>query len=302
MTMKAVSPLRYPGGKFCLLEATARILQHNDLDRAHYAEPFAGGGGLALALLYRGHVAHIHLNDIDPAIHAFWKCVLEHNGEFIDLIRHAPLTVDEWRRQREIFREGDAADTLGLGFATFYLNRTNHSGVIKDAGVLGGLQQTGKNLIDCRFNKDDLADRLRRIARYRSQITLTGEDAIDFLARCNSLPTRSLVYADPPYYKKGPGLYMSFYRHDDHLRLATAIQRLKRPWMVTYDDVAAIREAYCRRKIYLFDVKYTLNDKRKGTEIMVLSDRLKAPDVIDTKRVSWRGAIPSVASEVVECQ
>lgn len=297
MRLTAASPLRYPGGKTCLLPVAVEILRTNDLDRAHYAEPFAGGCGLALALLYGGHVAHIHLNDIDPAVYAFWISVLDHNSDLIQMVKHAILTVDEWQRQREIVRSASHGNLLELGFAAFYLNRTNHSGVIKDAGVMGGIGQTGSNLIDCRFNKDDLVRRIERIARYRSQIQMTRLDAIDFLAECENLPKRSLIYADPPYYKKGPGLYTSHYRHDDHVKLASRIQRLKRPWMVTYDDVEPIRALYRDRQAFSFDIRYTLREKRRGSEIMVLGDVLQAPRVMDTKRVWWTSPPEAVTCE-----
>lgn len=291
MSIRAASPLRYPGGKASLYAAAVEILRGNGLERGHYAEAFAGGSGLALSLLYGGHVARIHINDLDPAIHSFWTAVLDHGGDLIARIREADVTVDEWRRQREIVRECDASDPIKLGFATFYLNRTNHSGVIKGGGVLGGYDQTGTNLIDCRFNKEDLICRIQRIARYRAQIELTGLDALDFLDRCADLPRRSLVYADPPYYKKGPGLYTSYYRAADHAELATAIQRLSRPWLVTYDDVPQVRALYSARKTFSFDVRYSLKEKRKGGELMVLSDDLIAPRIFDTRRIWWNGAV-----------
>lgn len=296
MSMNAASPLRYPGGKASLYSATVEILRGNGLDRGHYAEAFAGGCGLALSLLYGGHVARIHINDLDPAIHAFWTAVLDHNGDLAVRIRDAVLTVDEWRRQRQIVRDSDASDPLTLGFATFYLNRTNHSGVIKGGGVLGGYDQTGANLIDCRFNKEDLIRRVERIARYRGQIELTGLDALDFLEKCAALPKRSLVYADPPYYKKGPGLYTSYYRADDHAELASAIQRLERPWMVTYDDVQQVRALYAARKTFSFDVRYSLKEKRKGGELMMLSDDLIAPRIFDTRRIWWNGAVQGAST------
>ena len=73
---RGASPLRYPGGKTSMLSLAATILRDNGLERGHYAEPYAGGCGLALSLLYGGHVADIHINDIDPAVWAFWHSVL----------------------------------------------------------------------------------------------------------------------------------------------------------------------------------------------------------------------------------
>ena len=176
----AASPLRYPGGKSCLYGLMASILHLNNMNRRDYAEPYAGGCGLALALLYGGHVADIHINDIDPSIWAFWHCVLERSDDLVAKIIGTPVTVDEWLKQREIHRKQDITDNLELGFSTFFLNRTNRSGIIKGAGVIGGLNQSGNYKIDCRYNVDELIRRIRRIKKYKDRIHLTNLDALFF--------------------------------------------------------------------------------------------------------------------------
>ena len=173
-----VSPLRYPGGKTCLYPLVSRILRDNRLERRHYAEPFAGGCGLALSLLYEGHVSDIHINDVDASIWAFWHAVLEHTDEFAYHIRKTPITIDEWRAQRETHEQMDEDDPVALGFAAFFLNRTNRSGIIKAAGVIGGLDQSGPYKLDCRFNRVRLERCVRRVAKYRNRIHLTRRDAL----------------------------------------------------------------------------------------------------------------------------
>ncbi len=160
----AASPLRYPGGKACMLELVASILRLNKLQHGHYAEPYAGGCGLALELLYGGHVSDIHINDIDSSIWAFWHCVLDRTDELVDLVQKTPVTVKEWLKQRDVHRIQDTKSMLELGFSAFFLNRTNRSGIISGAGVIGGLDQKGLYKIDCRYNADDLTRRIRRIA------------------------------------------------------------------------------------------------------------------------------------------
>ena len=53
----ADSPLRYPGGKSSLNELMKDVLRHNSLRLCTYAEPFAGGCGLALRLMFEGMVS-----------------------------------------------------------------------------------------------------------------------------------------------------------------------------------------------------------------------------------------------------
>ncbi len=272
------SPLRYPGGKSCLLPLTAELLKLNDLECGHYIEPYAGGCGLALSLLYNGHVAEIHINDIDPAIWAFWKSVLEDTEKMVDLIQTTPITVDEWRRQLEINQNPKKSTTIQLGFSTFFLNRTNRSGVIKGAGVIGGLDQTGPYKIDCRFNRDDLARRVTRIGRYRERIHLSRLDALAFLKREDKrLPASSFMFIDPPYFNKGAELYTSFYNAGDHATVAAQVCSLKRHWVVTYDNTPEIKSLYKDRRQYSFDISYSLSEKRKGAELLIASKGLKVP-------------------------
>lgn len=281
------SPFRYPGGKSCMLSLTASILRANQLERGHYLEPYAGGCGLALELLYGGYVADIHINDIDPAIWAFWHCVLNDTDALVERVLNTPVTIEEWLKQREFMRSGKTDDVLALGFCAFFLNRTNRSGIIKGGGVIGGLDQTGNYKIDCRYNATGLAQRIKRIKKYEDRIHLTNLDAIDFLNRCErDIPQESLLFVDPPYFNKGSSLYMSFYRPRDHGELAERIIGLDRPWIVTYDDTPEIRALYKERRQYCFDINYSLQEKRVGTELLIASKGLTMPDAVKARQVN----------------
>jgi len=285
--VKSCSPLRYPGGKSCLFELLSGIIRSNKLQRGHYAEPFAGGCGLALALLYSGHVSDIHINDVDPAIWAFWHSVLNDTDKLVYKIAKTPITVDEWHHQKEIFNTGDVDDPLKLGFAAFFLNRTNRSGIIKDAGMIGGYQQNGNYKIDCRFNREALIGRVQRIAKYRGRIHLYRRDALDFIEQVkDTLPEQTFLCVDPPYFKKGSSLYTSFYNPQDHAVLADAIIALDRPWIVTYDNAPEITQLYRARRQFEFDINYSVQTKRKGTEVLIASKGLKIPAEIRDRQVN----------------
>lgn len=279
------SPLRYPGGKSQLAPYVIELLRANDLFGGIYAEPFAGGAGIAWRLLFDGYASEVWINDIDPSIHAFWNSVLNHTDDLCELILRTPVTVEEWRKQKEL-QVSAAAETLELGFSTLFLNRTNRSGILK-AGVIGGLTQAGEWKIDCRFNRDDLIEKIRRIAIYREQVTLTRIDALSYLKnQCKKLPKTSLLNIDPPYYKKGPGLYCSFYKHADHVALSQAIRGLKRPWMLTYDDATEIQQLYAGLPMTKQFLTYYAQIKRTGVELMVTTPTLKVPAVSDEIRAA----------------
>ncbi len=283
----ATSPLRYPGGKTSLFPLLSTVLKANRLEHWPYAEPYAGGCGLALSLLYQGHVSDIHINDVDPSIWAFWHSVLNETDELAYMIAKTPITVDEWQRQREIQLAQDVDATLALGFSTFFLNRTNRSGIIKTAGVIGGLKQNGRYKIDCRFNRDDLVRRIRRIAKYRSRIHLYHRDALAFIKDiCNRLPEMTFFCIDPPYLNKGSRLYASFYDPTDHAILASSMLDIKNPWIITYDNDPAIKMLYRDRRQFEFDLNYSVETKRLGTELLIASKGLRLPSSLRDRQVN----------------
>lgn len=272
------SPLRYPGGKTQLTPFVIDLLRSNDLLNGIYVEPFAGGAGIAWKLLLDNFVSSIWINDIDPAIYSFWASVIRHTDELCELIESTPVTIDEWHKQREV-QKCKTSKIVELGFSTFFLNRTNRSGILK-AGVIGGLEQNGNYLLDCRFNKKELLKKIQRIALYKERIKLTKIDAEKFIkVEIKKLPERSLINIDPPYYKQGPGLYCSFYKHEDHENLASAIKQIAQPWMLTYDDVPEIRSLYSDMPSISKSLNYSAQVKRIGVEYMVFSNKVKIPDL-----------------------
>lgn len=266
------SPLRYPGGKSKLTPYIIETLKLNDLEGGTYVEPFAGGCAIAWHLLINGYVNKVWINDLDPAIHAFWYSVLYRTDELCEMIEKTDVTIEEWHNQKRIY--DIESNVLKLGFATFFLNRTNRSGIIK-AGVIGGLSQKGNYLLDCRYNKSVLIDKIKSIANRASDISLTNLDATHFIDEyLKSIDGKCLVNIDPPYYVKGKGLYQNFFEHDDHYRLYESVRRIKHPWIVTYDDTPEISGIYAEFEPQSFGLTYTAQTKRKGSELMIHSPNL----------------------------
>ena len=284
------SPLRYPGGKQILARVLGHLIRLNGREGGIYAEPYAGGAGAALSLLFGEHVGRLMLNDADPSIYAFWTAILKKTGPFLKLLRDTPLSVREWERQRAIYGQPRSHSPLQLGFATFYLNRCNRSGIIGNAGVIGGRKQKGNWKIDARFNRQDLIRRIERIALYRDRIALFNLDAIDFLRQHVAKPTvaaKAFVYLDPPYFIKGNQLYLNFYKPEDHALLAKFIKRQKRfLWVMSYDNVRQIQVLYSDLRQIAFNLGYSAREWRMGKEIMIVKADLIFPD-------RWRVRIPS---------
>lgn len=273
--MRDASPLRYPGGKWRLGRFLEKVITLNRLTGCHYVEPYAGGGSLALSLLFANYVADIHLNDLDPAIHAFWHSVLKRNRDFVQLMNEVPITPDEWTTQKAIYTRGMAAGRFALGFATFFLNRTNHSGIL-NGGMIGGKDQTGRWKLDARFNRPELQRRIERIGAFRTRIHLSGNDATDFI-RNYDFAKRSLVYLDPPYYQAGRHLYMNAYETRDHVSLKACVDHLGVPWMVSYDNVPPIRQLYKRVRARRLQLTHTARSARTGREVIFFAPGLRIP-------------------------
>ena len=271
------SPLRYPGGKLKLFNYVSEILKINNLENCTYIEPYAGGAGLALGLLLEKKVDKIILNDFDKSIYSFWFSILNYKNEFIEKIIKCDITLQEWNEQRVIQIEKEKANVFDLGFSTFFLNRTNRSGIIK-GGPIGGKTQVSNYKIDCRFNKEDLINRIEKIYKLKNKIFVYNLDASDFIRRIvNKQKKKALIFLDPPYFKKGPGLYTNFYEYEDHKIISEIIKKeLKANWIVTYDNSPEIREMYKEKNIKEYSLNYSAYKQCKGSEIFIY-DELKIP-------------------------
>jgi DNA adenine methylase len=272
------SPLRYPGGKTVYSDMISWVIQNNSLSGCLYAEPFAGGAGAAITLLLQGRVKEIWLNDFDPAIYAFWRSILEHTDEFLRLIEKTPITVREWRKQKELYTER-GSDLISLGFATFFLNRCNRAGILL-ANPIGGLKQNSTDKIDARFKKKILAEKIQTIAEQKKRIRLFNLDALDFLKELKKTRRKTLIYFDPPYYQKGELLYLNHYRHEDHERLCNQILNCRLPWLLSYDDQPEIAKLYSGVQTYRRKLRYSVSTPSIGRELII--SNLRMPEYLKT--------------------
>ena len=272
------TPLRYPGGKQKIWPFIEEVITVNGLRGGHYAEPYAGGAGVAMELLLGRFVSCIHLNDSCPSVFSFWHSVLNTPEELCRKISRASLTINEWRKQKEIVNSPRGVSHLELGFAMFYLNRCNRSGILT-AGVIGGISQEGNWKMDARFPRNELIRRIEAIADRRNAIKIRNWDAERFINDyVPKLPRQTLIYCDPPYYNKADRLYMNHYNTADHVRIAKVIQeRVKRPWIVSYDNALPISALYKNRRTFFYSLQYNAARVYQGEELFIVSDGLALP-------------------------
>lgn len=279
------SPLRYPGGKGKLAAFMEYMIEQLGYRGGTYIEPFAGGAGIALELLLRDVVKEIVINDYDKGVWSFWKAMLTETDRFIEEIQKTPLTMEEWDKQHEICLKYNNKYSFSLGFATFFMNRTNRSGIIK-GGVIGGNNQSGKWKMDARFNKEELIRRIKNIAEKKSSIKLYNKDITTFITKYVShYRQNTLVYLDPPYFKKGEQLYMNFFQLKDHTRIEKKIrEHIECDWIITYDKALEIEHLYAQYPMYLYDLNYSVASKRKASELMILKEGMTLPSNDELKK------------------
>lgn len=278
------SPLRYPGGKSKISDLVKLIIQKADVDGT-YIEPFAGGAGVALYLLLNNIVNDIVINDYDKAIYSFWRAIKEDGEKFIDLIDSTPITIDEWKKQKEVYSNSKSY-SLELGFAAFFLNRTNRSGILT-AGPIGGYEQKGAYKIDVRFNKETLIKKIQEIIKRKNSIHIYNKDIRSFITSViPKYEDNSFVYLDPPYYNKGQQLYKNFLTHDDHAQIANLIfENIRCPWIVSYDnveDIARLYDNYCTKQ---FEVNYSAANTGKSSELMIFGENNLCPTEEEMKDI-----------------
>lgn len=291
--MRYSSPLRYPGGKSRLANFMKLVLMENGLVGEEYAEAYAGGAGIGLFLVIEGYAERVHLNDLDRSIFAFWHAVTKNPGELCQLIETTDVTISEWERQREKqkqLREKrglDTSDLLELGFSTFFLNRTNRSGIVRGGGVIGGVDQEGEWGIKDRYNKESLLERIHRISEYRDRICIYNWNASNFLRnKAPNLSTNSLVYLDPPYYKSGQNLYQDEYTLENHREISELVNCIDKNWIVSYDNSDDIRELYNGYESITYDLRYSARRRYEGAEVMFVSESLDLPEFDNPARIS----------------
>ena len=286
--MNYLSPLRYPGGKARFVPLLRSLLEQSNSTLTTYVEPFAGGAGAALGLLKENVVDRVVINDIDCRVAAFWRAITSQTDAFVDRMHQVPVNIDSWHRQRAIVLAG-SKDDLKLGFAAFFLNRTNRSGIL-GARPIGGLNQTGNWKLDCRFDKEKMVERIRGVAKYANRIDVRQEDASVLLDDPEFAADDVFLYLDPPYLQKSGGLYLDTLSWDDHKDLAAKLNRRDSNWLLTYDcDARVVENLYPERRYGELSLRHAAAATHVGEEYVLIADGLELPTDchISGRRVNW---------------
>ncbi|MCL1907250.1 MAG: DNA adenine methylase [Propionibacteriaceae bacterium] len=274
LPLDSLSPLRYPGSKRKLLPALRQIIEANhDSPLDLFVEPFCGGASVSLGLLELGVIKHALIADFDPLIAAFWMEATARPEQLVRAMYRQPPTLANWDK----WRAAQPRKTSQRALKCLFLNRTTFSGIIGGtAGPIGGRAQTSEYTIDCRFNKEQLAKRIRRIGELAADGRLltpsegTWQDTLRLVdGWAADLGAKSVViYLDPPYVEKAHHLYDRPFSRTDHENLAASLLNEQRHWILSYDKVPLVLGLYGHfADIHEYSVlhHYTVKGQRDGS-------------------------------------
>lgn len=287
-TRSDVSPLRYPGGKRKLAPFVADLLSKANVPIKLFIEPFAGGASVSISLLEADLVDHIALSDADSLVAAFWRTVFSSNAfALADRIYDCPVTLDEWKRQKDLEPETE----LDAAFKCFFLNRTSFSGSLHSkTGPIGGMAQASRYPIDCRFNRSRLAERVIELSALRSRVRFVRNQSylktIGDVRRTKLFreePQSVAWYLDPPFFAKADKLYPKSFVARDHSRLRTATDDLPGQWILSYDDHPNARTHYGDHPGFArVNLQYTA--RIDGRERLVATEVIVSSIIADLRR------------------
>lgn len=269
-----ISPLRYPGGKACLTLFITSIILRLEISKPHFIEPFAGGLGLSCSLYKTGIIHRIGYFDKDPMVMNFWDTITNPMlaKDLAERVETAPLTVAEYDRQKNIYRDG-AGDSMERALAFLYLNRVNRSEILT-GGLIGGREQSGKYTMGARFNRKRIADRILQVSKYMYTpiIEPTFRKTMNYYAH----DKRSIMFLDPPYVQKGGSLYPTRMSGAEHIDLLNTLCDYSDTgyWLCTYDNAPLVAKYADRLHMYRFTLPYSVNTHRTESELLIVSSKV----------------------------
>jgi DNA adenine methylase len=229
------SPFRYPGGKTWLIPYLRQWL--NSLPRPDiFVEPFAGGAIGGLTVAFEDRADHVIIAEIDEHVAAVWQTILSGQAEWLARrILQYDLTL--LNVKRTLARSNRKKLTLKeKAFLTILRNRVQRGGIMAPGAGLVKNGENNKGILS-RWYPQTLARRIRDIDQVRHQISFVPGDGMQLLEQWGN-DAKAVFFVDPPYTKSAKRLYNNW--EFDHETLFGILQRLKGPFLATYDNIPYI--------------------------------------------------------------
>jgi len=281
-----LSPLRYPGSKKYLVPYLVEIIKYNNLCPDVLIEPFVGGGNISMHFLIHNIVKSVIISDKDKLIYSFWKVLFTNPNYLVDFINKTEINLENFYKYKKIAKSNRRHKIEVLAEACIFLNRTSFSGLLTDrVGPLGGKSQTSKYKIDCRFNRKNLVEKIRKLTEFSENVTVLNhdwQDTIDYVTKLINVENKiekPLFYIDPPFYKKADELYRFYFEQDEHESLCASILNLNYSWVLSYDNADEIIKMYKEQKCENINIEmpYSVNSNATRFEKELIITPLSLP-------------------------
>jgi DNA adenine methylase len=117
---------------------------------------------------------------------------------------------------------------------------------------------------------------------------VSRDDGIQLIRRLESEST--FFFIDPPYFEKGPTLYLNSLDKIYHSKLATQLKGMSdKSWVLTYDDCPEIRKMYRGwATIKPFSLRYVAAERRSGKELLITPKWMQLPRAQESALLNWK--------------
>lgn len=254
-TPTPVRPIRpvapYVGGKRNLSQRLVRLIEATPHD--HYAEAFVGMGGVFLRRSMRPRFEVI--NDWSADVANLFRILREHYPQFMEVLRFQITTRHEFDRLLKV--DPDTLTDLQRAARFLYLQRCAFGGRV-------GTRHFGMDMNRARFDLTKLAPMLEDLHERLASVVIERLPFERFIPRYDSPET--LMFLDPPYWGNETDYGDGLFSRADFDRLRGLLEGLKGRFILTINDVPAVRELFASPAFHIEPVGVTYRLSGAPTE------------------------------------
>lgn len=249
-TVKPVLPVApYLGGKRNLSKRLVAMI--DQVDHTTYCEPFVGMGGVFLRRI-RPPKAEV-INDINRELATFYRILQRHYVPFMEMMRFQITTRAEF--ERLVKTDQTTLTDLERAARFLYLQRTAFGGKVSGRNFGVSLDRGG------RFDITKLGPMLDDLHTRLAGVVIECLPYGDFIRRYDRPGT--LFYLDPPYWGGENDYGKNIFARDDFEKLSELLRGLSGRFIMSLNDVPAVRDIFAGFDIQSVDVSYSVARKAK---------------------------------------
>ncbi|MFV0492600.1 MAG: DNA adenine methylase [Pseudorhodobacter sp.] len=260
--VKPVNPVApWLGGKRNLAKRITAIL--DGVQHQTYAEPFVGMGGIFLRRSMRPRCEVI--NDFGRDVSNLFRILQRHYPQFLEVLRFQLTTRAEFLRLVDI--DPNTWTDLERAARFLYLQRTAFGGKVSGRNFGVAKDRPG------RFNLTTLEPMLEDLHTRMAGVVIECLDYADFITRYDGKET--LFYLDPPYWGCEGDYGKELFGREEFDRMAEQLGQIKGRFLMSINDVPAIRETFSAFWVTEVATTYTIgkqNDSRGSRAELLISN------------------------------